>query len=138
MVIDGRRTDATSNGIPDSVLLEALGRKDPQALRFLIERHGPWIFGTAQVILGNRAEAEQIVEEVFIELWDRPQVFQASTASLRDNLRIVARGKALDEFRSLYDDKAASRRSAAAGRSSERYVAASPSLCFGEANALPA
>lgn len=138
MLFDGTKTDAAPRQMKDSVLLEAVGRRDAHALRILIERHGPWVFGTAQVLLGNRTEGEGIVEEVFLELWDGPQIFRASTASLRDNLRIVARGKALDELRSLYDDNAASRRSAAAGRSSSRYVPAKPSRFLGEANALPA
>lgn len=138
MLFDGTKTDATPDRIADPVLLEAVGRKDRGAFRILIERHGPWVFGTTQVILGNRTEAESIVEETFLELWDRPQVFRASTASLRDNLKIVARGKALDELRSFYDANAASRRSAAAGRSSARYVAAKPSRFLSEPNALPA
>lgn len=138
MLIDGTRTDANRAGVLDSALLEAVGRKDAHAFRELIERHGPWALGSTQAILGSRAQAETIVEEVFLELWERPQIFQASTASLRDNLRILARGKALDEFRSLYDDSAASRRSAAAGRLSPRYVPAKPSRLFKEANALPA
>ena len=138
MLIDGCRNDAKPHRADDATLVEAIGRKDADAFKALIERHGPWILGTAQVILGKRTEAERIVEEVFLELWDRPQIFRASTAPLRDNLRIVARGKALDQLRSLYDVKAASRRSAAAGRSSPRYVPAKPSRVFTEPKALPA
>lgn len=138
MLIDGKRTDAKPANAGDSTLIEALGRKDPQALRTLIERHGPWVLGATQAILGRPAEAEKIVEEVFLELWERPEMFWSSTATLRDNLKIVARAKALDQFRSLYDASAASRRSAATGRSSPRYVPAKLARLFKEPKALPA
>lgn len=138
MLIDAKRTDANPAPTLDSALLEAIGRKDTRAFRHLIEFHGPWILGTVQAILGKRELAEKLVEEVVLELWDHPRMFDASTASLRDNLKILARARALDQFRSLYDDSAASRRSAATGRSSPRYVPAKPSRLFNEAKALPA
>src|SRR5688500_146270 len=138
MLIDGTKTNAAPALSHDAQLLAGVAARDEQALRVIIEIHGPWVLGVAQAILGARDLAADIVQETMLEVWDRPGLFKMSTPSLRENLRIMARAKAIDEVRSLYDANAASRRSAAAGRSSARYEARKPSRCFGEANALPA
>lgn len=138
MLRERSRSYATERTPAEDDLLDRVAKGDKKAFRAIIEHHGPWVYGVTQVIVGNRAMALDIVEETMLELWDHPGMFKASTASLRDSLKVIARFKAVDEFRSLYDASAASRRSAAAGRSSSRYVPAKPSRLFGNENALPA
>jgi RNA polymerase sigma-70 factor (ECF subfamily) len=138
MLRERTQSYATERTPQEDALIDRVAKGDKKAFRAIIECHGPWVFGATQVILGDRAMALDIVEETMLELWDHPGMFKASTAPLRDSLKVIARFKAVDEIRSLYDANAASRRSAAAGRSSSRYVAPKPSRFFGREKALPA
>ena len=53
----------------DTALLSLYARaRDPEAFRTIIDRHGGLVFGTCLRICGNRADADDAVQEVFIEL----------------------------------------------------------------------
>lgn len=52
--------------IDDTELLNQIGRGDPAACRALLERHGPYLFGVAHALVGNAADAEDLVQETLI------------------------------------------------------------------------
>ena len=54
---------------PDDALLVAFANGDATAGQELVRRLGPMLFGYATRVLGDRAEAEDVVQETMIRLW---------------------------------------------------------------------
>ncbi len=54
---------------PDAALLVAFANGDAAAGRDLVARLGPRLFGYAARVLGDRAEAEDVVQEAMMKLW---------------------------------------------------------------------
>jgi len=56
----------------DANLVVAIGRFRAEALEEVYRRHAGAAFGLAQRILNDRSLAEEIVQEVFLRLWNDP------------------------------------------------------------------
>lgn len=54
---------------PDAALLVAYANGDPSAGRVLLSRLAPKLFGYATRVLGDRSEAEDVVQETMLKLW---------------------------------------------------------------------
>src|SRR5262249_34746128 len=61
---------------PDQMLIEAVAGGDKKALEQLFARHSPRIYRFVLRITGNAALSEDIVSEVFLEVWRRPGRFE--------------------------------------------------------------
>jgi RNA polymerase sigma-70 factor (ECF subfamily) len=61
----------------DKELLERLKTGDAAAFATLVRRHSTRFYRVAYRFSGHRTEAEDIVQEAFIKLWERPQLWQA-------------------------------------------------------------
>ena len=55
--------------VPDDALLLAFANGDAQAGRDLVARLAPMLFGYATRVLGDRAEAEDVVQDTMLRLW---------------------------------------------------------------------
>lgn len=69
--------DKTSKGNPvaaisDNVLVERLNQGDVASFETLFFRHYDRVYGLLFRLLGNRAEAEDVAQEVFIKLYQKP------------------------------------------------------------------
>jgi len=84
----------------DQHLVEAIAGGCTEALREAYERHGRSVFETAGALLGQRALAEEVVQDVFVRLWDRPERFDESRGTLRAFLNTLAYCRAVDVARS--------------------------------------
>lgn len=80
-------------------LARRLARKDPEALRELHELHARATFGFLLRVLNDRAAAEDVQQQVFLEAWQRGERFDAGRGSLRTWLLQIARSRALDHLR---------------------------------------
>ena len=83
-------------------LVEALGRvaqHDSTALREIYETTSAKLFGVCLRILGERAEAEDVLQEVYMIVWRRAATFDASRASPITWLATIARNRAIDRLR---------------------------------------
>lgn len=65
----------------------------------LFDRYGGMIFSVAMRVLRDAGNAEDVVQEVFIQLWENPRMFQAGRGSLGAWLLVVARNRAVDLLR---------------------------------------
>src|SRR5579885_2063025 len=61
----------------DEELLLALQRKDVRALESLYERHKALAFSLALRLLGNPSDAEDVVQEAFVNVWRAAETYQA-------------------------------------------------------------
>ncbi len=80
-------------------LAKRLARRDPEALRELYERHGRATFGFLVRLLGDRATAEDVQQQVFLEAWQRGERYDPARGGLRSWLLAIARSRAIDQLR---------------------------------------
>jgi RNA polymerase sigma-70 factor (ECF subfamily) len=85
---------------PGSLLADRLAAGDEQALAEAFDDLGTAVHATALQVLGDAAAAQDVVQDVFVDLWCHPQRFDASLGSLRTYLTLCARHRAHDVVRS--------------------------------------
>lgn len=78
----------------------AMDLSDPATFARVYDEHAPAVYGTALRVLGNPAAAQDVAQDVFLRLWRRPGAFDARRADLDAYLRLMARSRALDLWRS--------------------------------------
>jgi RNA polymerase sigma-70 factor, ECF subfamily len=89
----------TVHELSDAQLVVAIGRFKETALAEAYRRHGGAVMGLAQRVTGDAAEAEDVTQDVFVRLWDRPDRFDSSRGSLRTYLLTVTHSRAVDTMR---------------------------------------
>lgn len=87
--------------IPDADLLRAVAQGDEESLAAIYDRYRTILFGLLFRILGNRAEAEDILQEVFVQVWQRARDFDENRGKAFTWLVTLARSRAIDRLRSL-------------------------------------
>src|SRR5437870_9896859 len=103
--VEGRlRTMSTKpydlNDASDATLVVAIGRWRQDALAEAYRRHAGAVFALARRLLPAVALAEEVVQEVFLRLWNVPDKFDPSRGSLRSYLLAQTHGRAVDLLRS--------------------------------------
>jgi RNA polymerase sigma-70 factor (ECF subfamily) len=83
----------------DAALLDDLKARQPAALGCLYDRYGSVVYGVALKVLQSQPEAEDLTQEIFLSLWQRP-VDPAKHGHLMRYLIAMARSRAIDKLRS--------------------------------------
>ena len=86
-------------GRDDLSLMERVARCDATALDALYVRHAPLLFALCVRIMRNRPEAEEVLQEVFWEVWRSAGRYSAERGSPRVYLLQLARSRALSALR---------------------------------------
>lgn len=84
----------------DTALVFAVSRWDERALAAIYRRHGGVVFGLARRVLGDVGAAEEVVQEVFLRLWKRPERYDPERGTLRAFLLADTHGRSVDRIRS--------------------------------------
>lgn len=85
--------------LTDVELLDRLKTKQPEALGSLYDRYGSVVYGVALKVLQSQPEAEDLTQEIFLSLWQRP-VDPAKHGHLLRYLIAMTRSRAIDKLRS--------------------------------------
>lgn len=83
----------------DASLLAAIRNGDEAGIAQLYDRYSGVVYSVALRVLGDTGAAEDILQEVFMQLWRNPDVFDASRGSLAGWLAVIARNRAIDSLR---------------------------------------
>ncbi len=91
---------AEPSQISDSDLLHAVARDDEAALAAIYDRYRLILFGLVLRILHDRQDAEDVLQEVFLQVWRRASDFDEARGRAFTWLVTIARSRALDRLRS--------------------------------------
>lgn len=87
--------------ISDADLLSSVAAGDENALIELYDSHRRILFGLIIRILRNHAEAEDVLQEVFVQIWKQAGAFDQSRGKAVTWLATIARSRAIDRLRLL-------------------------------------
>lgn len=79
--------------------MRRIGAGDGEALAEVFDLHSPVVLGLLSRILGRRSEAEEVLQEVFLQVWMQADRYEPERASPRGWLLMLARSRALDRLR---------------------------------------
>ena len=83
----------------DATLVRAVAHGSEEALAALYDRHVDGVHAVALRLTSDRQVAEEVVQETFLALWNRAELFDPSLASLATWLRTIARNRTVDRLR---------------------------------------
>lgn len=101
----GQRTDSW-----EARTMARVAAGDQAALADVYDQYSPLVYGLALRILADSAAAEDVAQEVFVSVWERPHGFDPERGTLRAWLGVITHRRAVDRVRR---DTAARRRETA-------------------------
>src|ERR1700729_358564 len=87
------------SGQDDAALLMLVQRGDDHAMASLFDRYSKIVYSVALRVLRDPASAEDVLQEVFMQIWRNPDAFTAARGSLGGWLAIVSRNRSIDTLR---------------------------------------
>ena len=107
MSLPNQQTDAE-----DAELLRAVARGDEAAFARVYDRYSPILLGLLLRILRSRAEAEDVLQEVFLQVWQQARSFDPTRGRPFTWLVTLSRSRAIDRLRAVDSRERAAQRSA--------------------------
>lgn len=84
----------------DALLADVAGG-DREAFESLYRLTSGMLFGICMRVLADRAESEDVLQEVYVTVWDKAVQFDAARAGATTWLGMIARNRAIDRLRAL-------------------------------------
>ena len=93
-------TRATPAASPDdAALLLGVQSGDERAMATLFDRYSRVVYSVSLRVLRDPASAEDVLQEIFLQIWRNPESFAATRGSLGGWLAVVARNRSIDVLR---------------------------------------
>lgn len=96
----------------DAVLVVAISRYNQEALAEAYRRHAGAVFALSRRLLVDGTLAEEVVQEVFLRIWNQPEKFDPERGTLRSYLLAQCHGRSVDLLRSETSRRAREERDA--------------------------
>ncbi len=93
-------TSASLESADDGALLAAMARGNRRAFAILYDRYSPLFVGIARKLLDDSSAAEDLVQDVFVEVWRKAETYDPTRGSARTWLLVRLRSRAIDRCRS--------------------------------------
>ncbi len=114
-----RRKPESESDVDDAAVMARVAGGSQQALAEIYDRYASLLLGVGVRMLGARAEAEDTLHDVFVEVWKRAADFDAARGTVRSWLAMRMRSRCLDRKKSprlsrsvSFDDHEMGRRAA--------------------------
>jgi RNA polymerase sigma-70 factor (ECF subfamily) len=134
------RPESDDANAADAALVLSIASGDRKALAALYDRHGSAMLGLGVRVLRNRRDAEDVLHDVFIEVWRRAHTYDPGRASVRGWLFLMMRSRSLDKRKSAAVSRSTSLETtgldAVATKSSELGASSSAGTSSGDAAPL--
>ena len=88
------------SGLDDEELMQRLAYRDLVAFRALYDRYGNLVYSAALRVVRDAQIAEDMVQEIFLRIWRKPESYVAQRGRFVTWLTSVTRNRAVDEVRS--------------------------------------
>lgn len=89
----------------DDTLFGDVRAGNPDAFRHFFSRHAPQALAVCRRILSNAADAEEVLAEVFCEIWEKRDRYDPDRSSPRSYLMLLTRSRAIDRLRTRAVDR---------------------------------
>ena len=83
----------------DAALLALVTRGDEGAMAALFDRYSRVVYSVALRVLRDPGSAEDVLQEIFMQIWRNPDGFTATRGSLGGWLAVVSRNRSIDALR---------------------------------------
>lgn len=93
------RTTVNRSEADDMGLLTRIQSGDQEAMSALFDRYGAMVYSVALRVMKDTGEAEDVMQEIFVQVWKNPSAFVSGRGSLGGWLVVVARNRAIDMIR---------------------------------------
>ncbi len=90
----------TQDNSRDKDLLKRIARKDPVALSLLYDQYNRLLFGLLISIVKKRTEAEDLLQEVFANIWEKADQYDPERGTAYTWIVSLTRNKGIDRLRS--------------------------------------
>jgi RNA polymerase sigma-70 factor, ECF subfamily len=100
--IDGdlaHHSGAAPTAPADEPLLTRVKGNDQKAMTELFDRYGGMVYSVALRVLNDPGQAEDVMQEIFFQVWRNPHSFKEGRGSLGAWLAVMARNRAIDALR---------------------------------------
>lgn len=85
----------------EAILLPRIARGEETAVRECLDRYGDLIWSLARRLLPTSADAEDAVQEIFVDIWQNAERFDQEIASEKTFVVMLARRRLIDRRRKL-------------------------------------
>jgi RNA polymerase sigma-70 factor (ECF subfamily) len=89
----------SSGDVDDAALLTSIQSGDQDAMATFFRRYSSMVYSIAIRVLKDSGDAEDVVQEIFVQVWKNPGAFVSGRGSLGGWLVVVARNRAIDMLR---------------------------------------
>jgi RNA polymerase sigma-70 factor (ECF subfamily) len=96
---DAKRRSAADRAAGDELLLTRAKGGDQQAMTELFDQYSGMVYSVALRVLNDPGQAEDVMQEIFFQVWRNPNAFVAGRGSLGAWLAVMARNRAIDSLR---------------------------------------
>jgi RNA polymerase sigma-70 factor, ECF subfamily len=97
--------DTTELAGQETALIARIVKRDPQALTQLYELTVPKVYAVVMRVLHHAADAEEVVSEVYLQIWDKAKSFEPGRGSVMAWINTLAWSRAVDKLRKNRRDK---------------------------------
>jgi RNA polymerase sigma-70 factor (ECF subfamily) len=93
------RGDSAATAAGDEPLLNRVKGNDQKAMTELFDRYGRMVYSVALRVLNDPGQAEDVMQDIFFQVWRTPGSFVEGRGSLGAWLAVMARNRAIDALR---------------------------------------
>lgn len=89
----------TQQPISDAALVRAVAERDQGAVAELYDRYAGMLLGLARKVVKDPADAEEVLQETFLHVWNRARSYDPARSSVATWLVLITRSRSIDRVR---------------------------------------